>query len=101
MNNKDREKCIECGNVENLTLITLCEDNGFCQSGKHVNICKSCYMNNSQFTQVGHFLKLKQGLYHNHGFESFDKIYNKKQLEYIFNQDFFDLVSYINQISRD
>lgn len=90
-----QEKCIECNGTEDLTLITLCEDNGFCQSTKHVNICRKCYKENSQFTQVGHFLKLKQGLYHNHGFESFDKVYNRKQLEFIFNQDFYDLLQCI------
>ena len=88
----DTKKCIECGKSEELETITLCDDNGFCQSTKHEPLCWKCYGDNSQMTKAGHFIKLKSGLYHDRGF---NRIRTEGQLKYIFNQDFYDLLECI------
>lgn len=89
-------KCIECGAVEEEEKITLCDDDGFCQSITHEPLCDGCYVKNSQMTRAGHFIKLKSGLYWDQsGFGSFKRVRSKGQLEYIFNQDFYELVNCI------
>jgi len=84
------KKCIECGSTGEGESITLRDDNGFCQSGKHEHICWDCYDKNSQMTKAGLFMKLKSGLYHGNGF-GFDRVRTEGQLRYIFNKDFYEL----------
>lgn len=89
-------KCIECGATEEVETITLCDDDGFCQSTKHEPLCYKCYESNSQMTRVGHFMKLKNGLYFDQsGFGSFKRVRTEGQLKYIFDRDFYELAKCI------
>jgi hypothetical protein len=96
------EKCIVCSKITDKT-IHINEDNGFCQSSQSKYLCDDCYEESKRYIQANLFLVINGNLYHEFNlhlgigiYRTVDRIYDARQLDYILNKSYYNLLNEMN-----
>ena len=91
----EKHICIICNKEKQereIMSIRLNEDDGFCKSSHSEDICCECNEKNSKMTEEGVFLTINNKLYYGDGWSAFTQITSKKDIDYIFNREYYDVL---------
>lgn len=87
-------KCIQCGEITDNS-VRISDDNGFSQSSYNAYVCLKCYKHIHIKDEL--FVIINKELYHEFNiafgfFGSLQKVRSKEHLDYILNQEYYELL---------